>query len=47
MINIDTNTMCDFEVGEEILNIAARKAMSYLGTNNQYQVRNAETVPNN
>jgi hypothetical protein len=47
MINIDTNTMCDFEIGEEILNIAARKAISYLGVNNQYQVRNVETMPNN
>jgi hypothetical protein len=39
MINIDTETLCELTVTDAILEIAARKAISYLGIGQQYQVR--------
>jgi hypothetical protein len=35
MINIDTETMCELSVNDEILEIAAQKALSYLGIGQQ------------
>ena len=42
MINIDTETLCELTVTDAILEIAARKAISYLGIGQQYQVRASE-----
>jgi hypothetical protein len=44
LINIDTGTMCDLTINDDIIEIAARKAVSYLGQNNTYQTRAAEQV---